>query len=217
MSSVAIIDYGMGNLHSVAKALEHLSSKTRVFVTSEPNLIRQASRIVFPGQGAIGDAMKALSQVHLNEVLLEVIREKPFLGICLGLQALMQHSAEDGGTDALGILPGEVLRFADPLLAPETGERLKVPHMGWNQVHQTCAHPLWEGIEQDSRFYFVHSYYVRAERDEVVAATTDYGVRFVSAACRDNLFAVQFHPEKSQNAGLALLSNFLRWDGQSGR
>lgn len=214
MSSVAIIDYGMGNLHSVAKALEHLSSKTRVFVTSEPNLIRQANRIVFPGQGAIGDAMMALSQEHLREVLLEVIREKPFMGICLGLQALMQHSAEDGGTDALGILPGEVLRFADPLLAPETGERLKVPHMGWNQVHQTGAHPLWKGIEQDSRFYFVHSYYVKAANDAVVAATTDYGVRFVSAAHRGNVFAVQFHPEKSQHAGLALLSNFLSWDGE---
>lgn len=216
MSSVAVIDYGMGNLHSVAKALEHVSPKTRVFVTAEPNLIRQAGRIVFPGQGAIGDAMLALREQGLLEVLLEVVHEKPFLGICLGLQALLEKSEEDGGTECLGILPGEVLRFPAPSPESGTGTRLKVPHMGWNQVHQMCMHPIWKGIPQDSRFYFVHSYYVKAASDAVVAATTDYGINFVSAAYQHNIVAVQFHPEKSQHAGLSLLENFLQWDGQGG-
>ena len=143
------------------------------------------------------------------------MREKPFLGICLGLQALLEHSDEDGGIDCLGVFPGNVTRFRDPLTDPLSGERLKVPHMGWNQVHQQNEHPLWKGIPQDSRFYFVHSYYAAPTDASVVAGTTQYGIEFTSAASRDNVFAVQFHPEKSQHAGLALLANFLQWDGQS--
>ena len=214
MISVAVIDYGMGNLRSVAKALEHARADANVVVTAEREKILRADRVVFPGQGAIGDAMAQIQQSGLQEVLPRVLADKPFLGICLGLQALLQHSEEDGGTDGLAILPGRVRRFPSDLKDPAADAKLKIPHMGWNEVHQVTHHPLWRGIAQDSRFYFVHSYYVETEEQSVVAGTTDYGVRFVSAAARDNLFAVQFHPEKSQRAGLTLLSNFLHWDGQ---
>ncbi|NIP72562.1 MAG: imidazole glycerol phosphate synthase subunit HisH [Gammaproteobacteria bacterium] len=214
MTTVAVIDYGMGNLRSVAKALEHAGEGARVCVTAEPQRIAAADRVVFPGQGAIGDAMAELSRLGLDRVLGQVMSEKPFLGICLGLEALLEHSEEDGGTPGFGVFPGAVRRFPVPLIDPHTGERLKVPHMGWNQVHQARGHPLWHGIADDSRFYFVHSYYVEPVAGTVAAGTTHYGVEFISAACRENIFAVQFHPEKSQHAGLALLGNFLRWDGQ---
>ena len=214
MATVAVIDYGMGNLRSVAKALEHVSPKTRVTVTSEPEKIASADRIVFPGQGAMGNAMKELHRLGLHEVILRHIHEKPFLGICLGLQALLEYSEEDGGTNGLGVFAGKVLKFADPLMDKDSGQRLKVPHMGWNQVHHTGEHPLWKNISQDSRFYFVHSYYVQPSEKETIAASTQYGVEFTSAASHNNIFAVQFHPEKSQHAGLALLENFISWDGQ---
>lgn len=215
MVTVAVIDYGMGNLRSVAKALEHVSPKTQVTVTSEPEKIASADRIVFPGQGAMGNAMQELHRLGLHEVILRHIHEKPFLGICLGLQALLEYSEEDGGTNGLGIFAGKVLKFSDPLMDEGSGQRLKVPHMGWNQAHQTGDHPLWKNISQDSRFYFVHSYYVQPSEKETIAASTQYGVEFTSAASHDNIFAVQFHPEKSQHAGLKLLENFIGWDGQS--
>jgi len=214
MSLVAVIDYGMGNLRSVAKALEHVKPGIEVRVTADAADIKAADHIVFPGQGAIGAAMHELKKRHLDEILLTAMGHKPFLGICLGLQVMMEHSEEDGGIDGLALLPGQVRRFPSPHIDPQSSERLKVPHMGWNQVHQTCAHPLWNGIDQDSRFYFVHSYYVTTEDPNEIAGSCQYGLDFVAAAQRDNMFAVQFHPEKSAQAGLRLLANFLDWDGQ---
>jgi glutamine amidotransferase len=214
MSTVAVIDYGMGNLHSVAKALEHVADGQQVIVTHDPARIRAADRVVLPGVGAIRDCMAEMARQGVIDVIHEVVREKPFLGVCVGMQALMDFSAENGGTPCLGILPGRVEYFGENLGAAD-GERLKVPHMGWNQVYQERAHPLWNGIAQDARFYFVHSYYVRPADAALTAASTEYGVRFTAAVVRDNVFAVQFHPEKSQHAGLALYANFLRWDGQT--
>jgi glutamine amidotransferase len=214
MSLVAVIDYGMGNLRSVAKALEHVDPHARVRITADAAVIKAADHIVFPGQGAIGHAMAELKQRKLDQILLQQMGHKPFLGICLGLQVMMDFSEEDGGTAGLGLLAGQVKRFPDPHIDPVTNERLKVPHMGWNQLHQARSHPLWQGIEQDSRFYFVHSYYVMTEDVDEIAGTCDYGLQFVAAACRDNMFAVQFHPEKSARDGLRLLQNFLQWDGQ---
>lgn len=212
MTSVAVIDYGMGNLRSVAKALEHAGPRARVTVTSDASQILAADRLVFPGQGAIGDAMNEIRRLDLEQTIRTGLAEKPFLGICLGLQALLEHSEEDNGTDGFGVFPGTVRRFPQALVHPESGESIKVPHMGWNGVHQTMDHPLWNGIEQDSRFYFVHSYYADTSLDSVVAGRTHYGVDFVCAAARDNIFAVQFHPEKSAGSGLRLLQNFLEWD-----
>ncbi|MFP5411212.1 MAG: imidazole glycerol phosphate synthase subunit HisH [Gammaproteobacteria bacterium] len=209
--TIAVIDYGMGNLRSVAKALEKVCD-AKVLVTADPDLIRKADRVVFPGVGAIRDCMQEIGTRGIEEVVREVAAQKPFLGICLGMQLLMRHSEENDGCDALGILPGEVKYFGDDLLG-ERMEKLKVPHMGWNQVHQTCEHPLWQGIAQDGRFYFVHSYYVRMDDEKLVAGRCEYGVEFAAAVARDNIFAVQFHPEKSQLAGLTLLANFTRWDG----
>lgn len=213
MSSVAVIDYGMGNLRSVSKALEKVADGARVSVTHDPDLIRKADRVVFPGQGAMRDCMAELAQRELNEVVRECVANKPFLGICMGLQVLMNHSEENGGRAGLGVLPGHVRRFRDGL-HDGSGARLKIPHMGWNQVHQARAHPLWQGVPQDSRFYFVHSYYVAPDDPGLSAATTDYPAPFTSVVARANVFAVQFHPEKSQRAGLTLLANFLRWNGQ---
>ncbi len=211
MSTVAVIDYGMGNLRSVSKALEHAGRGIKVRVTYDPESILRADRVVFPGVGALRDCMSELRRLGLDEVIREVAAKKPMLGICLGMQALFAHSAENRGTPGLALLGGAVRGFVETV-APGAG--LKIPHMGWNQVHQTRPHPLWEGIAQDSRFYFVHSYYVAPTRPEYVAGVSEYGHEFVCAVARENLFAVQFHPEKSQRAGLALLSNFMHWDGQ---
>ncbi len=213
MNVVAVIDYGMGNLRSVSKALEHVADDMNVRVTYDPELIRRADRVVFPGVGALRDCMAELTRLGLDEVIRECAATKPFLGICLGMQALLEFSEENNGTAGLGILPGKVVGFPTPLIDAASGERLKVPHMGWNQVHQTRAHPLWKGITQDSRFYFVHSYYAVPAREEQVAGTVRYGREVAVALARDNIFAVQFHPEKSQQAGLALLANFMSWDG----
>lgn len=215
MASIAVIDYGMGNLRSVAKAIEHIDPKIKISVTADADQIRHADRIVFPGQGAIGSAMAQIKRLGLDQLIPELLEKKPFLGICLGLQVLMQHSEENGGVDGFGIFPGQVRHFSTDFRDPLNGQRLKVPHMGWNQVHQH-DHDLWHDIPQDSRFYFVHSYYVESQTETQIAGTTEYGQRFVSAMAHDNLFAVQFHPEKSQRAGLTLLGNFLRWDGQGG-
>ena len=214
MSCVAIIDYEMGNLHSIAKAMEHAAPDTRVLVSSDPAQILAAERVIFPGVGGIGHCMEALARTGLLAVVREAAASRPLLGICLGMQALLDFSEESGGTDCLGLIPGRVQRFAEPLADPVSGERLKVPHMGWNQVHHS-QHPLWNGIEQDSRFYFVHSYYAAPTQADDCAASADYGGDFCCALARENLFAVQFHPEKSQRAGLTLLRNFSRWDGHA--
>jgi glutamine amidotransferase len=208
---ITVIDYGMGNLRSFAKAVEHVAgSDDVVLVSDDPDLILQSDRVVFPGQGAARDCMAAISDHHLNRAILEAARSKPFLGICMGQQVLLDHSEENGGTPLLGLYAGEVRRFTGGI-APD-GEAMKIPHMGWNRVNQLSGHPLWQGIPQDSRFYFVHSYYVDPQRGELAAATTDYGVSFASAIAEKNLFAVQFHPEKSADAGLQLLKNFVHWD-----
>lgn len=210
--SVGVIDYGMGNLHSIAKALEHVGHGHHVVVSNNPDTLRATDRLVLPGVGAIGDCMAELQRLDLAAMVREMAGKKPLLGICLGIQALMNHSAESNGTDCLDIVPGQALGFAAPDAQPD-GQRRKVPHMGWNTVHQQNHHPLWRDIAQDSRFYFVHSYYVVADNSDHVAATTHYGLRFSSAIASDGVFAVQFHPEKSQAPGLQLLANFLVWDG----
>ena len=201
MSLIAVVDYGMGNLRSVSKALEHVAgSDQKVKVTSDPADIAAADHVVFPGQGAARDCMLELKQRGLIEPVLKAAREKPFLGICMGLQVLLSHSEENNGVDCIGLYDGEVRFFGNAFAENKIDQKaalLKIPHMGWNRVHQTQQHPLWNGIEQVSRFYFVHSYYIDPEDTSIVEATTDYGFEFVSAIGRDNVFAVQFHPEKS--------------------
>ncbi len=215
MKSVAVIDYGMGNLHSVAKALEKVATNTQVVVTPDPETILKADRVVLPGVGAIRDCMAEIKRLGIDQVVNEVIASKPLLGVCVGMQALLQRSAENSGTDCLAVLPGEVLFFSDAFAGKAECANLKVPHMGWNQVHQeNSCHPMWRDIPQDARFYFVHSYYAPAAETPVCAATTEYGVTIASAVHRDNVFATQFHPEKSAEAGLQLYANFLNWDGQ---
>jgi len=212
MSKIAVVDYGMGNLRSVAKALEHVADPgVEVGITSEPEAVTAADRVVFPGQGAAGDCMAEIDNYGLRQAVLEAARTRPFLGICMGMQVLLDHSEESGGTDCLGLYPGRVRAFGRDLHDPRTLERLKIPQMGWNQVRQERAHPLWEGIGQDERFYFVHSFYVDPEDPSLVAGTTEYGIRYACAIGRDNVFAVQFHPEKSADAGLRLLRSFTRW------
>jgi glutamine amidotransferase len=211
---VAVIDYGMGNLHSVASALQHVGAD-QVLVTHDAELIRTADHVVFPGVGSIRDCMAEIRRLKCDELLLDVLtsQHKPVLAICVGMQALMSHSEENDGIDCLDIIPGEVRHFGKPLLGAE-GERLKVPHMGWNEVRQVSKHPLWAGIEDNSRFYFVHSYYVDALDRDLLAGSVEYGVTADAALARDNLFAVQFHPEKRHTAGLQLLQNFISWNGQ---
>ena len=207
---IAVIDYGMGNLRSVSKAVEHVAGDAEVRVTDDVAWIAAADRVVFPGQGAARDCMAAIGQHHVRQAVLDAARNKPFLGICMGLQVLLTRSEENGGTDLLHLFPGQVVRFAADMPG-DSGLYLKIPHMGWSCVDPTHEHPLWDGIAPGARFYFVHSYHVVPEDLSLVAATTDYGVRFNCAIARDNLFAVQFHPEKSADAGLRLLSNFVNW------
>ena len=208
---IAVIDYGMGNLRSVSKAVEHVAGDAEVRVTDDHQYIAAADRVVFPGQGAARDCMLAIGEHHLNQAVLDAARNKPFLGICMGLQVLLEHSEENGGTGLLGLVPGEVVRF-DGSLPGDNDLPLKIPHMGWSQVTKVVDHPLWAGIADAERFYFVHSYYVVPDDQELVAGTTTYGLSFASAIARDNLFAVQFHPEKSAQAGLLLLENFVNWN-----
>ncbi len=213
-ASVAIIDYGMGNLHSVASALEHVAPEQQVLVTADPAVVAAADRVIFPGVGAIRDCMAEIRRLGFDQLLREQIASgKPVLGICVGMQALMDRSEENGGVDCIGILPGQV-KFFGTEHRDAAGCHLKVPHMGWNQVHHN-DHPLWANIPQDARFYFVHSYYIHTTAPELVAATCDYGVQFHAALARGNLFAAQFHPEKSHTAGLQLLKNFVNWNGQA--
>lgn len=211
MSSVAVIDYGMGNLHSIAKALQHADPGTTVHISADANIIQNAERVVFPGVGAMRDCMHALHELKLIDVIKSAAHDKPFLGICLGMQALLTDSEENGGIACINLFPGHVRRFADTL-KDEQGQPLKIPHMGWNRVAQK-PHPLWQGIPQNSRFYFVHSYFVTPDREQDSIASSDYPQPFTCAIAKDNVFAVQFHPEKSQTVGLQLLQNFLRWDG----
>ena len=211
MSKVVVVDYGMGNLRSVAKAIEHVAPGAEVRVSSDAAEIVAADRVVVPGQGAMPDCMRELSARGLREAVVRAAAEKPFLGICVGLQMLFGH-AEEGDVMGLEILPGRVPRFPHAAMVAPDGSRLKVPHMGWNQVQQAETHPLWDGIEDGSRFYFVHSYYVEPQSPEVIAGSTHYGIPFTSAVARANIFAVQFHPEKSAQAGLRLLGNFMRWN-----
>jgi len=202
---IAVVDYGMGNIRSVSKALEQVAPQYEVQVTSDARLIRSADRVVVPGQGAMPDCMRQLVASGAREAVIEAAASKPFLGICIGLQMLFERG-EEGDTPGLGLIAGGVPRFAGAAM-----QGLKVPHMGWNEVRQARPHPLWAGVADGARFYFVHSYYPQPAAAAMTAATCDYGVSFTCAVARDNIFAVQFHPEKSQNSGLQLLSNFVQW------
>jgi glutamine amidotransferase len=211
MTDIAIVDYGMGNLRSVSKALEHVAPTASIVVTSNPAEVRKAARVVFPGQGAMPNCMKEMDVRGLRGAVLEAAASKPFLGICIGLQMLFEAS-EEGNVKGLGILPGKVIRFPNLSMVDTSGQKLKVPHMGWNQVHQSTEHPMWKGIAKNARFYFVHSYFVETADPEPVAGYSFYPFAFTCAVARDNIFAVQFHPEKSAMAGLTLLNNFVQWE-----
>ena len=208
---IAVIDYGMANLRSVVKAIEHVAPAAGVVVTSDPVLIAEAKRVVFPGQGAAPDCMREIDARGLRHAIIDAARSKPFLGICMGLQVLFEHS-EEGDTDCLGILPGTVQRFPNEAMQDAAGNKLKVPHMGWNTVHHTGAHPMWVGIEEGARFYFVHSYFVQPMSPEGIAGFSHYPFPFTCAVGTENIFAVQFHPEKSGQDGLTLLGNFVTWN-----
>lgn len=214
-ASIAIVDFGMGNLHSVARALAHVSPKSRIEITADPAVIQRAARVVFPGQGAMPDAMRSLAaRPGLAEAVREACGTKPTLGICLGEQMLLDESDEGADvhgapTPGLGLVPGRVVRF-DPARMKAAGN-LKVPHMGWNRVHPTRPHPLWEGIEPGAFFYFVHSFHAEPTNPANVAATSVYGEAFTCAVTQNNMFATQFHPEKSAASGLRLFRNFIHW------
>ncbi|MFZ0105561.1 MAG: imidazole glycerol phosphate synthase subunit HisH [Thiobacillus sp.] len=208
---IAVVDYGMGNLRSVSKAIEHVAPRANVVVTSDPAVIAEAGRVVFPGQGAAPDCMREIDARGLRQVIIDAAHSKPFLGICMGMQVLFEHS-EEGDTACLGILPGTVRHFPHEAMHDAAGDKLKVPHMGWNNVHQAVPHPLWAGIEEGARFYFVHSYFVQPASPETIAGFSHYPFPFTCAVATGNIFAVQFHPEKSQHDGLVLLGNFVTWN-----
>ena len=208
---IAVIDYGMANLRSVVKAIEHVAPAASVVVTADADTIAAAGRVVFPGQGAAPDCMREIDARGLRQPILEAARSKPFLGICMGLQVLFEHS-EEGNTDCLGILPGTVERFPREAMLDAQSAKLKVPHMGWNTVHQAAPHPLWVGIEDGARFYFVHSYFVQPTTPAGIAGFSHYPFPFTCAVGTENIFAVQFHPEKSGRDGLTLLGNFVTWN-----
>lgn len=210
MTTIVVVDYGMGNLRSVAKALEHVAPKARVLVSGDAAVIRAADRVVFPGQGAMPDCMRHLDEAGLREVVLEAARTKPLFGVCIGEQMLFD-SSEEGDTPGLGVLPGRVVRFPAERMTAADGARLKVPHMGWNRVAQDRPHPLWAGVPDGAYFYFVHSFHAAPAHAGHSVGETEYGARFTSAVARDNIFATQFHPEKSAAHGLALYRNFLHW------
>ena len=214
MQRIAIIDYGMGNLQSVSKALEQVAPHDDVVVTDDPSVIQSADRIVCPGQGAAADCMAALQASGLGQLVIDTVHTRPFLGICMGYQVLLSRSEENGGINCLDVIPGKVTRFEDPL-TDTAGTRLKVPHMGWSEVEQTKAHPMWHGIGNRARFYFAHSYYCVPSNQDVVTGTTDYGQNIAVSVAFGKLFACQFHPEKSSKDGLQFLENFTRWQGDS--
>ena len=214
MPDIAVVDYGMGNLRSVAKALVHVAPERSVIVSADPRVIGEAERVVLPGQSAMPDCMRSLDAAGLREAVMDAAASRPFLGICLGLQMLFDAS-EEGPTAGLGILEGQVVRFRDEAMTAPSGARLKVPHMGWSPVDQARAHPLWQGIPDGSRFYFAHSFHPDPADPDVIAGTADYPAPFTCAIARANIFATQFHPEKSDRVGLKLLANFVAWDGRS--
>lgn len=214
MQTIAVIDYGMGNLHSVVKALEHVAPNQKIILSNDLATIKAADRIVFPGQGAAKDCMQAIHDNDLNDTILDMAKTKPFLGICMGMQVLVSHSEENGGTDCLGLYDANVTAFPNPLL-DANGEHLKVPHMGWNHIQHAKQHPLWNNIPDNSRFYFVHSYFLDVINSDLHAGTCNYGHDFTAVIAKDNVFAMQCHPEKSAEHGLQLLTNFTQWDGQA--
>lgn len=212
MMKVAVIDYGMGNLHSVLKSIQAVNDQgADIFLSRDPEAIVKADKVVFPGQGAMPDCMRELNSYGLAEAVRETTQTKPFFGICVGAQLLFQHS-EEGDTPGLGLFPGNVVRFSANL-TDAAGERLKVPHMGWNRVYQTVSHPLFAGIEDGERFYFVHSYHFSPADAALTLAESEYPDRFSCIVGRGNIFATQFHTEKSHRAGLQMMKNFLAWDG----
>ena len=210
MTTIAVVDYGMGNLRSVAKALEHVAPKARVIVTGVPAEVDAADRVVFPGQGAMPDCMRFLDESGLRAAVLRAAASRPLFGVCVGEQMLFDWSAE-GDTPGLGVLPGKVLRFPDERMRAPDGARLKVPHMDWNRVRQTRSHPVWAGVPDGAYFYFVHSYFAVPEAAGISAGETEHGLAFTCAVARDNIFATQFHPEKSAASGLRLYENFVNW------
>lgn len=214
---IAIVDYGMGNLHSVLKsaqaAQQRAGVEAHISLTDNPDVVYQADKVIFPGQGAMPDCMAALQKSGLGEAVADGLQNKPFFGICVGAQLLFDVS-EEGNTAGLGWFSGSVKRFTTGLQDAQ-GDKLKVPHMGWNQVHQTRAHPLFAGVAQDARFYFVHSYYFAPSDATIVLGSSDYPESFACVVGRDNVFATQFHTEKSHDAGLQLFQNFMLWDGQA--
>ena len=214
MTDIVVVDYGMGNLRSVAKALVHVAPERAIAVSADPTVIRAASRVVLPGQSAMPDCMRGLVESGLRDVVVEAARTRPFLGICLGLQMLFEMS-EEGPTPGLSVLAGHVAKFRHDAMTTPDGHKLKVPHMGWSPVRQTRAHPLWSGIPDESRFYFAHSYHPVPAEPGLTAGSAAYPAPFTCAIARANIFATQFHPEKSHRAGLQLLANFVAWEPQS--
>ena len=217
MSTIAVVDYNMGNLRSVTQALRHVAaSGSDIKITADADEILKANHVVFPGQGAAKDCMSELQSRELVDVVLEAANTKPFLGICMGMQVLMQYSEENEGVDLMQHYAGQVKHFTGVIGRTDAnGERLKIPQMGWNRIEHKQQHPLWQGIESGSRFYFVHSYFTEPDDSSLTAGTTDYGIEYASAIARDNVFAIQAHPEKSADDGLQLLKNFTQWDGTS--
>ncbi len=211
MTRVGVVDYGMGNLYSVAKAVEHLGGEA--CISDQADLLASCDRLIFPGVGAFGDCMAALEARGLTDFIRFAAQTRPFLGICLGMQLLMDSSSEHGEHAGLGILPGLVLPFPKEVLEDGQGQTRKIPHMGWNELHQLMPHPLFAGVPQNAHFYFVHSFYVEPGHSDLLAGFSDYGFPFCAALAADNIFALQCHPEKSGEAGLRLLGNFLTWSG----
>ena len=210
MTKIALLDYGMGNLHSVSKALTNVGAE--VSITNDPKVVAAADKIVFPGVGAMRDCMIGMREAGIDDVVRDAVFNKPVMAICVGMQALFDKSAENGGTECLGILQGTVEAF-DPTWTDEQGATIKVPHMGWNTITEMdSSHPLWRGIEDNAHFYFVHSYYCAPSDTSQIAVICDYGQPFCASIIKDNLFATQFHPEKSHTAGLQLLKNFVEWN-----
>ncbi|MGQ0621246.1 MAG: imidazole glycerol phosphate synthase subunit HisH [Panacagrimonas sp.] len=212
MAVIGVIDYGMGNLHSLGKSLERVAGSDRIEVSFDPDKLLKCDKLVLPGVGGVLGCMNELRRLELDQLVIEASQNVPMLGICLGMQLMLDFSQENEGVQALGLFPGEVIRFPDPPPA-QGADRLKVPHMGWNRVRQTRPHPVWDGVPDESWFYFVHSYHAQPKVAAHTIGTADYVHRFTCAIARDNLVAFQFHPEKSQGAGLRLLANFVQWDG----
>lgn len=224
METIGVIDYGMGNLHSLAKSLERVAGNQRIVISYDTEALLECDRLVLPGVGGVRACMDELRRLELDQMVIEAARKRPLLGVCLGMQVLLERSDENGGVNALGLIPGSVVRFPDPApehhepdAAPATppAERLKVPHMGWNQVRQARPHPVWEGVPENTWFYFVHSYHAAPQNPAHTLGLSDYGQPFAAAVARDNIVGFQFHPEKSHDMGLRLLSNFVNWDGEN--